>query len=313
MKKVHLLIDVCNIMYRNYFGFISKSDAEIIVATCHSAALNSISKYYNAYKPTSILLAFDDYSWRKAYTSDLSTCITDKKYKGTRRTNLTDKEKQQLIDFDQEINQFYTMMRTNTALICAKRKMLEADDIIAGYIKRYPDDTHIIISSDKDFLQLVCDNVILIDPATDKPRTLEDWNMNKEYFMFEKCFKGDSGDNVMSAYPRLRNTKILASYSDDYLFNNLMQHTFTVMINAEDGGFEEKTYLTKDVFEENSYLMDLTKQPDVIKRMIEQCLTDAIENKSKFNYMAFLKFCGKYKLPNISKNLDRYIPILSLK
>lgn len=313
MKRTHLLIDVCNIMYRNYFGFISKSDSEIIVATCHSAALNSISKYFTNYKPTNILLAFDDYSWRKAYTSDLSKCITDKKYKGTRRSNLTDKQKTELKNFDDEINQFYTMMRQNTSLICAKRKMLEADDIIAGYIKMYPDDNHIIISSDKDFLQLVSDNVILIDPATDKPRTLAEWNMNKDYFIFEKCFKGDTGDNVMSAYPRLRNTKILAAYTDDYLFNNLMQHTFTAMINTEDGGFEEKTYLTKDVFDENQYLMNLNMQPDVIKKMVDTCLIDAIENKCKFNYMAFLKFCGKYKLPNISKNLDRYIPILSLK
>lgn len=306
-----LILDINNLLYRTFFAY-SKESIEILVGMCHHGALWSMLSFYKQYPADEIVIAFDDYSWRKAYTTDNSDCITHLPYKGHRRKNLTESEKEKFQIFDEHVNSFYEMLRDETSLLVLRSKYLEADDLIARYVTNNPDMERIIISSDKDYLQLLTDDSItLIDPATKTARTLEKWDNDPEYFMFEKCFRGDTSDNVMSAYPRVRSTKIKAAYTDAYIRENLMEHTFTKIINLPDGAMEERTFLTRDVFEENKLLMDLSAQPDVIKELMDAEIARAEENRNKFNYFRFLKFCSKHQLENIIKNIDEFTPLLS--
>jgi 5'-3' exonuclease len=308
-----LIIDASNILYRTFFAHI-KEAFEVNIGMCHHIALSTINKYFNNYKADDVILAFDDYSWRKAYTKDLSNCATYKKYKGTRRKDMTPSDKAKMEKFDSHISEFIELFREKTRVVVLHRKYLEADDLIAGYIQAHPEDEHILISSDKDFMQLlVRNNLKLIDPMTDKERTLAEHNNDPDFFIFEKCLRGDTGDNVMSSYPRIRSTKIEEAYRDPLLRTNIMQNKFKVLVNDKDGVPQEREFHTQTVYDENVILMDLTAQPDFIRELIDDEIRNGIENRGKFNYMEFLRFCGKYELNNIRDKVDSFVPMLSCK
>lgn len=308
-----LLIDASNILYRTFFAHIKES-LDVNVGMCHHIALSTINKYFNKYKVSEVVLAFDDYSWRKAYTKRLDRCVTYKKYKGNRRKDMSPSDQQKMELFDSHIQEFIDLFQQKTSIVVLHRKYLEADDLIAGYIQEHPEDEHILVSADKDFMQLlVRNNLTLIDPMTDKERTLEEHNQDPDFFMFEKCLRGDSGDNVMSSYPRIRQTKIEEAYRDPLVRTNIMQNKFTVLVNDDDGVPEEMEFVTQEVFDENVLLMDLTAQPEYIRTLITDTITTALDNRGKFNYMEFLRFCGKYELNAIRDRADSFVPMLSCK
>jgi len=264
----------------------------------------------NKYKPDEIVAVFDSYSWRKEYTKYAS--ISHKKYKGNRRQKLTEKQQEQLEVFDSHIQEFYEYLRDYTSLIVLKRNLLECDDLVAGFVDMFPNDKHIIISSDKDFIQLLNNqNVILIEPDNEKQRSLVDWNYDHEFFMFEKCLRGDTSDNVQSAYPRLQKKKIDQAYVDPFLKANIMEHSFSVDYFDDEGNLKTNTYQTKELFDENMLLMDLRKQPEEIKIKIRNCIRHAMQNRSKFDLMKFIKFCGTNRLDRISANAGPFAKMLS--
>lgn len=312
--KTYLILDASNILYRTFFAHIEQSE-DINIGMCHHSALMTMSKYYRKYKADEVVIAFDNYSWRKAYTKNLKNCLTYKRYKSNRRQNLTQKQEETFARFDAHVEEFMQIMKAKTGLIVLERKFLEADDLIAGFTQQFPDDKHIIISSDKDFIQLLSNpNVSVIDPKTDKARDLSEWNFDAGFFIFEKCFRGDTGDAVISSYPRLRRDKIEKAWEDELLKVNLMNHTYTIdVINPDTGTLEQRTYKTGELFEENKMLMDLTAQPEYVRELIVEAIDNAFKNRGKFSYFDFVKFCGKYNLQNIIKGLDNLTPLLSGK
>ena len=70
----------------------------------------------------------------------------------------------------------------------------------------------------------------MIDPISKKHRSLDEWGGDADLFMFEKCIRGDRSDNVQSSYPRLRKTKIVEAFDDEYLRNNIMENEFTAIV-----------------------------------------------------------------------------------
>jgi 5'-3' exonuclease len=78
---------------------------------------------------------------------------------------------------------------------------VEADDLLGLYVKNRNKDSQILIySSDKDFHQLVDENVSVIRPSDGKLITIDNF---KEVFgythknaLFFKCFEGDDSDNI---------------------------------------------------------------------------------------------------------------------
>jgi len=97
----------------------------------------------------------------------------------------------------------------------------EADDLIASFIHSRPDDMHVIISSDRDFYQILADNVILYRPGVegkrffDVERATEDMErmikfpLPPSHMRMFKSLVGDPSDNI-PGIPRLRK-KVAAS------------------------------------------------------------------------------------------------------
>lgn len=302
----YLVLDVTNILYRTFFAHKTEDDITVAGLAAHTA-LVTINKYFKHLKPHKVIMCFDRSSWRKQYTSS-EHCVSGKPYKGNRRQKMTPKEKAKYELFLSHLNDFEEMIRDHTAIITLAGEGLEADDLVAGTIQVLAvmddDAEFIIVSGDKDMIQLLKhENVILIDPATGKQRTLKEWNGDANYFMFEKCLRGDLGDNVQAAFPRVRKQRIIKAYNDPYEHANLMMETWS----APDG----KQFLVKELFNENKMLMDLECQPDEIQERIIRTVMSGMENPGNFSYFHFMKFLGKYELKKVAEQAEQFVPLFS--
>ena len=322
MPKVttNLIIDGNAILYKYFFGYKDEPLDEII-ARAHSNMLYKMQFLSNEYNVDNVVIVFDcpNKSWRKIYTSDGNPHkVTHKKYKAGRREQLSFSMKEKLSEFDDSIKNFIDFFKTQTRILCLRGDYLEGDDIIAGYVQRLSKDNHVIYSSDKDFLQLVNSiegDVTLVEAQKDTIRSLNDWNQDPQLFLFEKMFRGEGrgGDNIQNAYPRLSRKKIIQAYSDDFLFNNIKNHEFEIVDITPDGEPISYKYVTGDLLKENKLLMDLTAQPDNIRDLINQTITDGINSIGHFNYMSFLKFCKRNGMEMAIKDKDKFISIMNKK
>ena len=306
-----LVFDVSNMLYRTFFANKLKHSVEESAGLAHHSALITLNKYFRNFKPHKVMMAFDRTSWRKAYTAD-ELCISGKPYKGNRRQNMTPAEKEMFAKFLNHLNDFEDMMTNQTSVMCLACDGLEADDLMAGVVEMFPDDEVVIVSADKDLIQLLRNkNVKLIDPASGKDRREllnSDYNGDVDYFMFEKCIRGDPGDNVQSAFPGVRKTRIKKAYGDAFEKVNLMNETWSL---GEQGTDEFKEHIVKELFAENRLLMDLSEQPDIIKDRIISTINEAVENPGKYSHFHFLKFLGKYDLKKIAEQVDNFVRMLS--
>ena len=316
-----LCCDMHNLLHKTFYVHQTE-DFDILVKLAFHATFTTLNKYYKLHKPDRLICVFDRANWRLEYTQS-DECYSGRIYKGTRRKVMTQKQLKMYELFKQFIIDFENLIRTHTAIVCLAKDKLEADDLIAGLCYMYGgvdkgtnnkstyekninhiSDNIVVVSADKDLLQLLrYENVKLIDPATGRDRTLEKWNNNVDYFLYEKSLIGDTGDNIQSALPRLRKKKILEAFNDEYEHTNLMQRTW---VNED-----EKTMEVGKLVKENILLTNLTHQPDHIQELIWESINYEMNNRGKYSHFHFLKFLGKYNLKNVSNSLDQFIPMLS--
>lgn len=302
MSKRYIVFDISNMLYRTFFANKQETDTTIAGLATHVAFM-TLNKYFRQHKPDKVVMAFDRKSWRKEYTSS-ELCLSGKPYKGNRRKDMSPSQQLKYERFMGHLREFESLVFENTTIIALAGDMLEADDLIAGFVQQNLDDETIIISSDSDMLQLLrYPNVQIISPATDKIVSLEEYNNDPEYYLFQKCVRGDSTDNVQSAYPRIRSKDIEKAFTDPFERVQMMQHLWKDVTGKE--------YKVRDLYEENQLLIDLSMQPDTIRAKIKQVIDEAMSKQKKFSHFHLMKYLGKYELDAIAKQIDNFIPLLS--
>jgi hypothetical protein len=120
--------------------------------------------------------------------------------------------------------------------------------------------------------------------------------------LFEKCMRGDTSDNVFSAYPgvRKKGTKnkvgLIEAFEDKntkgFNWNNMMLQRWV------DHKGEEHRVL--DDYTRNVVLCDLTAQPDDIRAIINEEINN-VESKNVSQVgMRLMKFCAKWDMQRIA-------------
>ena len=299
----YLVFDISNLLYRAFYSQKSEDTSTINGMAIH-IALTTLNMYFKEYKPKKgVVMTFDRSSWRKEYTASES-CVSKRPYKGNRRQNLTPLEQRKYQEFQQHLSEFESLIRLHTTILTLANDRLEADDLMAGFVQHHPSDDIVIVTADSDLAQLFKhSNVNIISPATNKPQTLAKFNNDPLYYLFQKCMRGDSTDNIQSAYPRLRTTRIEKAYSDSFEFANLMKETW-----KDQNGIE---YVVESLFKENQILIDLEKQPDDIRELMIQTINNEKLHEKKFSMFHILKYLGKYELTKIKESIDLFVPMLS--
>lgn len=309
MRK--LIVDIPNLFFRG----VAANKAAMETMTSEESkgyalhiCLMSLRRHYNNIKPQEMALAFEGGSnWRKKYTSS-DECYSKVPYKGNRTF-----DESMVVLFD-ILDQFISLCREYTSLPILKRVGLEADDCIAQYVlENYNEHEVVILSGDKDFVQLLkFDNVRLINPDNSTERTVESvcGVDDAEYFMFEKCFRGDTGDNVISAYPRIRSAKLQKAWNGDVvLLNAILDHTWQMPLTEEGAGCREMS--VQQLFWENDLLMNLTSQPENIKRDMVAAYAEAYETCGKYKHFDMLRHLSGLGLNKIADELDNFVGMFS--
>jgi len=317
----YVLIDTANLFFRARHGAFRASDPwEKVGFALHITlmAANKMAKRFNA---DHVVFALEGRSWRKdAY----------KPYKANRavaRAALTEDEQEEDKMFWETYDALTKFLAEKTNCSVIRCATAEGDDIIARWIALHPQDQHVIISSDTDFVQLLAENVkqyngitdelhtvegifdakgkAVVDKKTKEPKKIPD----PKWLLFEKCMRGDSSDNVFSAYPgvRTKGTKnkvgLQEAYADrekqGYNWNNMMLQRWT-----DPDGVEHRVL---DDYERNRTLIDLTAQPQEVKDIVDTCIREQISHKDIGQVgVHFLKFCGKYELVKCSENAQQF-------
>ena len=327
-KKTYILVDTLNMFFRaKHVG--GGRDIDMRVGMAMHIMFNSIKKVWRDFDGDHVVMCLEGRSWRKDFYTP---------YKANRKV-IMDKRSVKEQEDDELFFESYNDMvefldkRTNVSVI--QQHNAEADDLIATWIQEHPNDDHVIISTDSDFYQLLADNVTQYNGTTDQIVTLDGFKNAKtgeividkktnepkkavdpEWVLFEKCVRGDSSDNIFSAYPgaRLKGTKnktgITEAYNDrhtgGYNYNNFMLQRWV--------DHEEQEHRVKDDFERNKILIDLTQQPDEIKAECKQRIAEAKEQDTKQQVgIYFMKFCAKYNLERMSQHPNDYAEFMNGK
>jgi hypothetical protein len=254
-------------------------------------------------------------SWRKDYYEPY------KRNRSDARAALKEKEAEEERVFWEAFDEFKNFIIEKTNCTVLHHPQLEADDLIAGFIQNHPDDDHVIISTDSDFVQLIAPNVRqyngvmettithegvldkkgkrVVDKKTGEPKDVP----NPEWLLFEKCMRGDPTDNVFSAFPKVRKNKLQEAFDDrnkkGFAWNNLMLQRWV------DHNGEEHRVL--DDFERNRRLIDLAHQPDNIKNIINTTIKENSKAKNISQVgIRLLKFCNLYDLKKVTDSIQLY-------
>jgi 5'-3' exonuclease len=176
-----------------------------------------------------------------------------------------------------EIKEFfpYRVIQVETA---------EADDIIATLVKNHANQKVMILSGDKDFVQLQkYPNVKQYDPVRKKSISHD----NPSYYLFEHIMKGDSGDGIPN----------ILSDDDVFVVDGKRQKPLTQ--KKIDAAWISKEYLVTRNFLRNQQIVDLDCIPSHISEAIlNKYNEEAGKDRSKlFNY--FIKYKLKHMMENV--------------
>lgn len=334
----YIIVDLANTFFRSRHAI--KGDADTKIGMALHITLNSIRKVWQDFNGSHVIFCLEGKSWRKGVYAPY------KKNRADARAALTVKEQEEETLFWETFDIFkqFVIEKTNCSVL--HNPQLEADDLIAGVIQAHPDKNHIIVSTDSDFVQLIAPNVKQYNGVTDQLVTHEgvydakgrklsftigsnsklkigkadpsfvpppNWT---EFALFLKCIRGDSGDHVFSAYPKVRiqssKNKIgLQEAFDDratkgWAWNNLMLQRWSDHLGKEHRVLED--------YERNRMLIDLTCQPDEIKDIIKDTIaTQLVEKNVNQVGIRLLKFCQLYNLQKVADQAHSYAEPLNAR
>ncbi len=317
----YILVDTANTFFRA--RHVIKGDADIKLGMAFHITLNSIKKAWQDFEGSHVVFCLEGRSWRKDHYAPY------KRNRSDARAALTPKEQEEDQLFWESFDKFKDFIIEKTNCTVLQHPELEADDLIAGWIQSHPESKHVIISTDSDFVQLISPTVSqyngvmehhithegiidkkgkrVIDNKTKEPKAVPD----PQWLLFEKCIRGDTSDNVFSAYPKVRKNKLEEAFKDKdnkgFAWNNLMLQRWV------DHNGEEHRVL--EDYERNRRLIDLSAQPDDIKAKIFGTIKENIDKEKNVSQVGIrlLKFCQLYDLKKISDQAQQYAEPLNAR
>jgi 5'-3' exonuclease len=322
----YILVDTANTFFRA--RHVVRGDADIKLGMALHITFNSLKKAWQDFGGGHVVFCLEGRSWRKDYY---------KPYKANRaetRAAMTVKEQEEDKLFWETFDVFKDFVINKTNATVLQNPVLEADDLIAGWIASHPDDDHVIISTDSDFHQLIAPNVkqyngvaetltthegifdkkgkMVKDTKTGEPKDIP----NPEWILFEKCMRGDTSDNVFSAYPgvRTKGTKNKIGLTEAFEDRNSKGWAWNNMMLQRWVDHEGKEHRVLDDYERNRQLIDLKHQPDHIKAVINETISaNAVAKSVDQVGIRLIKFCQLYDMKRMMDSIQHYADPLQAK
>jgi 5'-3' exonuclease len=324
--STYILVDTANTFFRA--RHVVRGDIDTKVGMALHITLNSIKKAWQDFTADHVVFCLEGRSWRKDYYEPY------KRNRQVARDALTPTQQEEDTVFWEIFDEFKNFVTEKTNCTVMQHPNLEADDLIAGWVQAHPNDNHIIISTDGDFAQLISPRVRqyngvsnttithegyfddkgkpVIDKKTKEPKPAPD----PAFMLFEKCMRGDTSDNVFSAYPgvRTKGTKnkvgLNEAFEDKttkgFNWNNMMLQRWT-----DHNGDEHRVL---DDYNRNVTLCDLTAQPEHIRKIINNTVAEHATPKEVTQVgMRLIKFCAKWNMQRIADQATYYTEPLAAR
>ena len=323
----YILVDTANTFFRA--RHVTRGDLNDKVGMSLHVVLSSVKKAWKDFDGKHVVFALEGRSWRKDHYEPY------KRNRSEARAALNPREAEEDRVFWETFDQFKNFVVEKTNCTVLHHPRLEADDLIAGWIAAHPNDDHVIVSTDGDFAQLIAANVKQYNGVTGITTTHEGYfdekgkpvvdkktkevkpAPNPQWLIFEKCMRGDTSDNVFSAYPGVREkgTKnkvgLREAFADratkGWAWNNLMLQRWV--------DHEGKEHRVLEDYERNRLLCDLTQQPEEIKQITKDTIDQHIGLNKDITQVGIrlLKFCASYDLNKIAEQAQSYSEPLNAK
>lgn len=202
--------------------------------------LQSMNKFCSTVKPDVFVVVWDGAGGSQKRRKK------NKNYKAGRKPPKLNRWGANMSSEQLRTNQIFQQVRlieylNQTPILQFREPGVEADDVIS-YIKSLPvfsDYEKVIISSDKDFIQLLDDRTVLLRPTQgevlNRNRIIEEHNIHPRNFALARALVGDKSDNidglrgvglktVAKCFPFLSENK-------DYYLEDLKEHSLNVESN----------------------------------------------------------------------------------
>ena len=321
----YILVDTANTFFRA--RHVIRGDLNEKIGMALHITFNSIRKVWRDFDGSHVVFCLEGRSWRKDHYPPY------KRNRSDARAVRTETEVEEDEVFWETFDNFRDFIDQKTNCTVLRHEQLEADDLIAGWIQAHPNDNHVIVSTDGDFAQLIAPNVKQFNGIQDVTTTHEGYFDDKgkrvldkktkeekpapdpQWLLFEKCMRGDSSDNVFSAYPgvRTKGTKkkvgLQEAFADreskGYNWNNLMLQRWV--------DHEGNEHRVLDDYNRNVQLCDLTAQPDDIKDKIKETVSKATKKEIEQVGLKLIKFCAKWDMQRIADSPESYAEPLNAR
>ncbi len=327
MSKTYILVDTANTFFRA--RHVVRGNLEDKVGMSLHTILGSVRKAWRDFNGDHVVFCLEGRSWRKDHYAPY------KRNRSDARAALSPREAEEDKVFWETFDQFkdFIINKTNTSVL--HHPQLEADDLIDVWIQSHTEDNHVFISNDGYFAQLVGNNVKQYNGVTQITTTHEGYFDEKgkpvkdkktgevkaapdpQWLLFEKCMRGDTSDNIFSAYPGVREkgTKnkvgLREAFADrdskGWAWNNMMLQRW-----VDHEGVEHRVM---DDYFRNVKLCDLTAQPDDIRTLIKETIDTEVNKEKNIAQVGIrlLKFCAEYDLQKISEQVQTYAEPLNAR
>ena len=306
-----LMIDGLTLFFRN-FAMLNMVNPDGVHVGGLGGFFRSLGALIRQIQPTSVYVVFDGAGSANARKNLLP------EYKSGRDLqritnwdafdNLED-EHDAKVDQIVRIIQYLKTLPVKTVSI----DKVEADDIIAymsGIIPQKPEDKVFIVSSDKDFLQLVNENIIVYRPMEKEyytDQTIKDkYNMPPQNFILYKTLLGDNSDKVkgvkglgekglLKKFPELTKKEMTLDdiyniceqkYKDHVVYARVIQHI--------------------DELEKNYKIMDLSNP--MLDKNDKKYLSQVVKT-NEYEYLPeqFVAFYNEDKLGGMIRNVEFWV------
>ena len=163
----YALIDTANTFFRARHVASRNSDTWEKIGMALHLTLASVNQVVRNHKIDHVVFCLEGRSWRKEYF---------KPYKAHRKLDesaMTEAEIAENKMFWETYEMFTNFLREKTNVSVLREPNAEADDLIARFIALHPNDSHYIISSDTDYVQLISENVFQYNGVSNELITLQ--------------------------------------------------------------------------------------------------------------------------------------------
>ena len=306
-----LLIDGLNLFFRN-FAMMNMVNPDGIHIGGLGGFFRSLGAMIRQTQPDKVYVIFDGASStvnRKNLVPEYKSGRNEQRVTNWEVFDSLADEHDSKVDQIVRVIQYLKTLPVKTLIL----DKVEADDIIAylcNKLPNQPNDKLFIVSSDKDFLQLVNQNVIVYRPMEKKYYTedvmREKYKMPAKNFILYKTLLGDSSDKI-------KGIKGLGEKGIFKKFPELTEGvlTFDDVFNICEQKFKDHVVYARviqgvDELEKNYKIMDLSNP--MIGENDKKYLDEVVKTKD-LNYIPnqFIAMYNEDKLGGMIRNLDYWL------